>query len=77
MHILHVLGSFLSPLPRCMNFQLTICEQQMRIIAGPSPRIKKWSGGGNHRVPTAREGESTRGGSLLVRGLGGLPRENI
>ena len=23
--------------------------------------LKKWSGGGNHRVPTAREGESTRG----------------
>ena len=20
-------------------------------LAGPSPRIKKWSGGGNHRVP--------------------------
>ena len=29
---------------------------------GPSPRIKKWSGGGIHRVPMAREGESTRGG---------------
>ena len=40
--------------------------------------LKKWSGGGNHRVPTAREGESTRGGSpLSLGGLGGFPRENF
>ena len=32
---------------------------------GPSPRIYKWSGGGNHRVPMAREEESTRGGLPL------------
>ena len=47
-------------------------------FTGPSPRIKKWSGGGYHRVPTAREGESTREGlPLLLGGLGGLPRENF
>ena len=45
------------------------------ITPGPSPRIKKWSGGGNNRVPMAREGESTRGG--LPLSLGGLPRENF
>ena len=28
-------------------------------------------------MPTAREGESTRGGPPLVRGLGDLPRENF
>ena len=37
-------------------------------ILGPSPRIKKWSGGENHGVPTAREGD-------LPLWLGGLPRE--
>ena len=40
--------------------------------AGPSPSIKKWSGGGDHRVPTAREGDP-----LSLWGLGGLPRENF
>ena len=40
--------------------------------------LKKWSSGGNHRVPTAREGESTRGGPpLSLGGLGGFPRENF
>ena len=28
-------------------------------------------------MPTAREGESTRGGPLSLGGLGGLPRENF
>ena len=55
------------------------CKSQQ--WSGPSPRIKKWSGRGNHRVPTAREGESTKGGPHphppLVRGLGGLPQENF
>ena len=45
------------------------------LVAGPSPRIKKWSGGGIHRVPMAREGKSTRGDSPLVRGVRGLPRK--
>ena len=40
--------------------------------AGPSPRIKKWSGGGNHQVPTAREDDPP-----LVRRVRGLPRENF
>ena len=37
---------------------------------GPSPPIKKWSGGGSHRVPKAREvGEHERGViPPLVRG---------
>ena len=41
------------------------------LSTGPSPRIKKWSGGGNHRVPKTREGESTRGGLFPVS-LGGF-----
>ena len=39
---------------------------------GPSPRIKKWSGGGNQRVPTAREGgQQEMGTPPLVGGGGG------
>ena len=45
---------------------------------GPSPRIKKWYGGGNHRVPTAREGgEHERGTPPLVRGLRGSPQRKF
>ena len=47
---------------------------------GPSPRILKWSGGGSHRVPKAREGGEHERGIIppLVRGvLGGLPREKF
>ena len=41
---------------------------------GPSPRIKKLSGGGNHRVPTAREGgEHEWGTPPLVKGVRGSP----
>ena len=51
------------------------------VFPGPSPPIKKWSGGGSHPVPKAREvGEHERGIiPPLVRGggLGGLPRENF
>ena len=36
-------------------------------IPGPSPRIEKWSGGGSHRVPKAREGESMRRGLFPSR----------
>ena len=38
--------------------------------SGPSPFISKWSDGGNHRVPKARNVESTSGVSLrpIVRG---------
>ena len=44
---------------------------------GPSPRIEKWSGGGSHRVPKAREGESMRRGlfPLSLGGFGGLPEK--
>ena len=44
-------------------------------LVGPSPPIKKWSGGGSHRVPKAQEGESMRGGIIppLVRGVWGPP----
>ena len=46
--------------------------------SGPSPRMKKWSGGGNHRVPTAREGGgSTRGGPPLSLGGLGVSHEKI
>ena len=57
------------------------------LCSGPSPPIKKWSGGGSHRVLKAREGESTRGGEHERGdyspfrdgggGLGGLPREKF
>ena len=39
-------------------------------IMCPSPRFKKWSGGRHRRVPKAREGESTRGGSTPSRKRG-------
>ena len=37
------------------------------IHTGPSPRNQKWSGGRSHRVPKAREEESTRGGLFPSR----------
>ena len=46
-----------------------IFSTRMDLTTGPSQRIKKWSGGGNRRVPRAREGEPP-----LVRGS---PRENF
>ena len=46
---------------------LKVNTKGVHALTGPSPRIKKWSGGGNHRVPTAREGESTRGDPPLSR----------
>ena len=44
------------------------------LTAGPSPRFKKWSGGRHGRVPKARVGESTRGGTPpLEWGVQGSP----
>ena len=37
----------------------------------------RWSGGGQHRVPKAREGEGTRWGMTGMGGLGGGFPENI
>lgn len=61
-----------------------IYHSSLLSVAGPSPGSRKLSGGGNWRVPDAREGQITREGfPPLERGwwgggrLGGLPLEKF
>ena len=65
--------SCLSCLQDISNYKSADCHPG----TGPSPRIEKWSGGGSHRVPKAREGESMRRGlfPLSLGGFGALPEK--
>ena len=53
---------------------MTICLKCSK-VPGPSPCIEKWSGGGSHRVPKAREGGEHKRGlfPLSLWGVWGAP----